>query len=448
MIGRVILLIVLIVMNGIFSCVEIAVVSIGDAKLKKLSEDGNRKAETLLRLNRNPTKILSTIQIIVTLAGFLDSAFAADSFAGPLTGVLQKIGVPLSVRILLPIVIVLITMILSFLSIVFGELVPKRIGQVHTEAVALALAPMISLVSKILAPFVGLLTLTTNAVLLLLHIDPSDKDDQVSEEDILMMVDEGTENGTIESTENEMIQNVFEFNDLSVEDVCTHRTDVAMLYIEDSDRQWRKTIHDHRFANYPICGDDDDDIIGILDTKDYFRLADQSRQNVMRQAVDKPFFVSQNMKVSKLFETMKEERCYYAVVLDEYGGMTGIVTLHDLIEALVGELQEEDEIPEPEPIEAVGDNEWIILGTADLEDVNEALHLSLPTEDADTFGGYIMGILGKVPDDGSSFHLDTEGLEIDVAYIKGHRIGKTIVRKKQRENAKEEKAEEKKEESA
>ena len=148
----------------------------------------------------------------------------------------------------------------------------------------------------------------------------------------------------------------------------------------------------------------------------------------MKNAVDRPFFVSQNMKVSDLFDTMKKERKYYAVVLDEYGGMTGIVTLHDLIEALVGDLHEEDELPEPEPIEAIGDNEWIILGSADLEDVNEALKIHLDLEAADTFGGYIMGILGKVPEDGSSFHLDTDNLSIDVAYIKNHRIGKTVVR--------------------
>ena len=243
-----------------------------------------------------------------------------------------------------------------------------------------------------------------------------------------MMVDEGMEKGTIESTENEFIQNVFEFKDLTVEEVCTHRTDVAMLYIEDTDRQWRRTIHEHRFACYPICGEDDDDIIGILNTKDYFRLNDLSRPNVMKNAVDRPFFVSQNMKVSDLFDPMKKERKYYAVVLDEYGGMTGIVTLHDLIEALVGDLHEEDELPEPEPIEAIGDNEWIILGSADLEDVNEALKIHLDLEAADTFGGYIMGILGKVPEDGSSFHLDTDNLSIDVAYIKNHRIGKTVVR--------------------
>ena len=426
--GRVILLFVLIIINGFFSCAEIAVIQIGEGKLKKLSEEGNQKAKRLLKFKEDPSRFLSTIQVAITLAGFLSSAFASESFAGMVDQLVRRFFPALSLDVIHPISIVLITILLSYLSIVFGELVPKRLAQVYTEPIALFIAPVLGLVSILSTPLVFLLSASTNSILRLIGINPDEDSNQISEEDILMMVDEGMEKGTIESTENEFIQNVFEFKDLTVEEVCTHRTDVAMLYIEDTDRQWRRTIHEHRFACYPICGEDDDDIIGILNTKDYFRLNDLSRPNVMKNAVDRPFFVSQNMKVSDLFDTMKKERKYYAVVLDEYGGMTGIVTLHDLIEALVGDLHEEDELPEPEPIEAIGDIEWIILGSADLEDVNEALKIHLDLEAADTFGGYIMGILGKVPEDGSSFHLDTDNLSIDVAYIKNHRIGKTVVR--------------------
>ena len=428
MLGRVILLFVLIIINGFFSCAEIAVIQIGEGKLKKLSEEGNQKAKRLLKFKEDHSRFLSTIQVAITLAGFLSSAFASESFAGMVDQLVRRFFPALSLDVIHPISIVLITILLSYISIVFGELVPKRLAQVYTEPIALFITPVLGLVSILSTPLVFLLSASTNSILRLIGINPDEDSNQISEEDILMMVDEGMEKGTIESTENEFIQNVFEFKDLTVEEVCTHRTDVAMLYIEDTDRQWRRTIHEHRFACYPICGEDDDDIIGILNTKDYFRLNDLSRPNVMKNAVDRPFFVSQNMKVSDLFDTMKKERKYYAVVLDEYGGMTGIVTLHDLIEALVGDLHEEDELPEPEPIEAIGDNEWIILGSADLEDVNEALKIHLDLEAADTFGGYIMGILGKVPEDGSSFHLDTDNLSIDVAYIKNHRIGKTVVR--------------------
>ena len=434
MVGRLLLLIVLILINGLFSCAEIAVLQVGDAKLRKLSEDGNKRADKLLRLTVEPAKFLSTIQEAITLAGFLSSAFAADSFAKPLTDVVLLTGLPVAREVIENVAIILITMILSYVSIVFGELVPKRLAQAYTEKIALSIAGILELASTIFAPFVWLLTASTNRVLRMLGIRPEDVEEKVSEEDIKLMLDEGTEKGTIETVENEMIQNVFEFNDLTVEDVCTHRPDVAMLYLEDTDRQWRKTIYSHRYAIYPICGEDDDDIVGVLDTKDYFRLPDQSRGNVMKNAVDKPFFVSQNMKVSDLFATMKRTRKYYAIVIDEYGGMTGIVTVHDLIEALVGDLQDEDEVPEPDPIEAIGENEWIVLGTADIEDVNEKLKVNIPTEDADTFGGYLMGIIGTVPDDGSSFHLETDELNVDVAYIKNRRIGKTIVRKKVKED--------------
>lgn len=447
MIGRALLLIILILINGFFSCAEIAVLQVGEPRLRKLSEEGRKGAKRLIKLTEEPARFLSTIQVAITLSGFLSSAFASESFALPLVALLKRLGMTLDIQILKPIVIVFITILLSYLSIVFGELVPKRLAQVHTESIALFMSGILSFISRFFAPLVFILTASTNAVLRLIGIEPEDVDDQISEEDILMMLEEGREKGAIESSENEFIQNVFEFNDLTVSEVCTHRTDVAMLYIGDTDRQWRRTIHDNRFACYPICGEDDDDIIGILNSKDYFRLSDLSRRNVMQHAVERPFFVSQNMKVSALFQIMKKERKYYAVVLDEYGGMTGIVTLHDLIEALVGDLQEEDESPEPEPIEAVGENEWIILGGADLEDVNEALGLDLPVENADTFGGYIMGIMGKVPDDGSSFHLDTGELSIDVAHIKNHRIGKTIVRKLRPEE-KEGKAEEQKENGA
>ena len=292
MLGRVILLFVLIIINGFFSCAEIAVIQIGEGKLKKLSEEGNQKAKRLLKFKEDPSRFLSTIQVAITLAGFLSSAFASESFAGMVDQLVRRFFPALSLDVIHPISIVLITILLSYLSIVFGELVPKRLAQVYTEPIALFITPVLGLVSILSTPLVFLLSASTNSILRLIGINPDEDSNQISEEDILMMVDEGMEKGTIESTENEFIQNVFEFKDLTVEEVCTHRTDVAMLYIEDTDRQWRRTIHEHRFACYPICGEDDDDIIGILNTKDYFRLNDLSRPNVMKKAVDPPFFVS------------------------------------------------------------------------------------------------------------------------------------------------------------
>lgn len=440
-IGPFLLQIVLIFLNAVFASAEIAVIQMSDAKLKKLSEEGDSRATQLMALTEQPAKFLATIQVAITLAGYLSSAFAANNFSGVLVEKLIALGVSIPANVLSAMVIVLITLVLGYINLIFGELVPKRIAMNKTESLALGMAGMLTGVSKAFSPIVWCLTVSTNAVLRLIGINPDEDEEQVSEEDIIMMLDAGTEKGTIDTTENEFIQNVFEFNDLTVEDICTHRTDVVVLYLEDSDEEWRETIHNNRFARYPVCGDSDDDILGVLDSKDYFRLTDQSRENVLKHAIDKPFFVSQNMKISDLFQVMKNDRCYYAIALDEYGGMTGIVTLHDMLEALVGDIQEEDELPEPEAIEQCDENEWIILGSAELEDVNEVLDLTLPLDDCDTFGGYILGILGKVPDDGSSFHLETDELEIDVAQIHNHRIGQTIVRKKQPEEITEETSE-------
>ncbi|MGN8818250.1 hemolysin family protein [Oribacterium sp. HCP28S3_H8] len=430
MLDSVILLIILIIIKAIFTSAETASLEVGEARLRKLKEEGSHSAERLLRLTEDSGKYYTKVQVLTTLAGLLASAFAVSAFLAPMTAILLLLPLSIPVTVIRAIAVLLITLISGFFIILLGEMLPRRLAHKDLEKTALGMALPLTIATTLISPAAALLRLCTNCILRIIGISPEDMEERVSEEDILMMIDEGTEKGTIESSENEMIQNVFEFNDLTVEDVCTHRTEVAMLYLEDSDRQWRKTIHENRYSNYPICGEDDDDIIGILDTKDYFRLYDQSRDNVLKNAVDKPYFVSQNMKVSSLFQEMKKDRKYYAVVLDEYGGMTGIVTLHDLVEALVGDIEEEDEPIGPEDIETVGPDEWIILGEADLEDVNEKLGLELPTEDADTFGGYIMGIIGKVPDDGSSFHVDTPELEIDVASIKNHRIGKTVVRKK------------------
>lgn len=426
-IGPFLLQIVLIFLNAVFASAEIAVIQMSDAKLKKLSGDGDQRASRLLALTEQPAKFLATIQVAITLAGYLSSAFAANNFSGVLVDQLLAMGVSIPRSILNTIVIILITLVLGYINLVFGELVPKRIAMNKTETLALGMANMLSTVSKLFAPLVWCLTVSTNGVLRLIGINPEEDEEQVSEEDIIMMLDAGTEKGTIDTRENEFIQNVFEFNDLTVEDICTHRTDVAVLYLEDSDDEWRKTIHENRFAHYPVCGESDDDILGVLDTKDYFRLTDQSRENVLHHAIDKPFFISQNMNVSDLFQIMKRDRSYYGIALDEYGGMTGIVTLHDVLEALVGDLQEEDELPEPESIEQIDASHWKILGSADLEDVNEQLHLTLPLDDCDTFGGYVLGILGKVPDDGTQLEVETEELKIQILDIQNHRIVNTIV---------------------
>lgn len=371
--GSIILQIVLIAINAIFACVEIAVVSVNDTKLEKMVSDGNKKAMRLQKLTSQPSRFLATIQVAITLSGFLGSAFAADNFSEPLVAWLVSIGTPIPEKTLDTIAVVLITLILSYVTLIFGELVPKRVAMQKTESIALGLSGMITAVSKIFAPLVWLLTASTNGVLRLLGIDPNQQEEQVTEEEIRMMVDAGSEKGAIDCEEKELIQNVFEFNDISVDEVCTHRTDVTLLWMDESIEKWDETIHKTRYSYYPVCGEDVDDIIGILDAKDYFRLKEKNHEILMREAINPPYFVLETVKASVLFQNMKKSGNYFAVVLDEYGGMEGIITVRDLIEELVGDLSDEEEANRPQEIEQISEDTWKIVGTTELDDVMDAL---------------------------------------------------------------------------
>ena len=427
--GSIILQIVLIAVNAIFACVEIAVVSVNDTKLEKMVSDGNKKAMRLQKLTSQPSRFLATIQVAITLSGFLGSAFAADNFSEPLVAWLVSIGTPIPEKTLDTIAVVLITLILSYVTLIFGELVPKRVAMQKTESIALGLSGMITAVSKIFAPLVWLLTASTNGVLRLLGIDPNQQEEQVTEEEIRMMVDAGSEKGAIDCEEKELIQNVFEFNDISVDEVCTHRTDVTLLWMDESIEKWDETIHKTRYSYYPVCGEDVDDIIGILDAKDYFRLKEKNHEILMREAINPPYFVLETVKASVLFQNMKKSGNYFAVVLDEYGGMEGIITVRDLIEELVGDLSDEEEANRPQEIEQISEDTWKIVGTTELDDVMDALGVELPVDEYDTFGGYIFGELGTVPDDGSQFELKTKDLIIKVVKVKEHRVENTVVKK-------------------
>lgn len=422
------LLLVLIFLNATFASAELAVISMNDAKLRKLAADGDKRAGKLVALTDQPARFLATIQVAITLAGLLQSAFAADNFAGPLVTVLVKAGVPVSENILKNICIVIITLVLAYFNLVFGELVPKRIAMKKSESMALGMSGMLYFVAKAFAPLVWLLTASTNLVLRILGMNPEEEGDSVTEEEIRMMLAEGNEKGTIPAEENELIQNVFDFNDISIEEICTHRKETEMLFLSDDQEEWEKTICGSSHTFYPICGEDMDDVVGVLNTKIYFRLLDRSRESIMEQAVENAFFVPEGMKANVLFGKMQQGRNYFAVVIDEYGGTTGIVTLHDLIEALVGDLEEKEETPKPREIEPLPDGSWRIRGWADLEEVAEALDRRLPTDIYETFSGYICGMTGRVPEDGESFLWEGDGLQIQVQKVQGHMIQEALVR--------------------
>lgn len=422
-IGPLILQVVLIALNAIFASAEIAVISMNDTKLQKMAKEGDVRAKRLVALTEQPTKFLSTIQVAITLAGLLGSAFAAENFAGALADALKGTGIGVSAAVLETFAVFVITLVLAYFNLVFGELVPKRVGMKKAEGLALGMSGMLTMVSKFFAPLVWFLTASTNGMLKLLGINPEEEDETVSEEEIYMMLEVGAEKGTIDKEETEWIRNVFAFDDTSVEEVCTHRVDVTALGLEESDAEWKETILQSRFTYYPIYKEDHDDIVGVLYTKDYFRLEDKSRENIMAKAVKKPYYVPETMKADVLFRNMKKEKKHFAVVLDEYGGLSGVISMHDLMELLVGDFDEDEK-----EIIAVSETMWKISGSASLDDVAEKLERKLPVEEYDTFGGYIFGELGKIPDDGTKFTLEADGMQIQVEKVEGHRIIETIVR--------------------
>ena len=428
MIGALIIQIVLIAVNALFASSEIAVISMSEARLKMLSEEGDKRADRLLNLTKQPAKFLATIQVAITLAGLLGGAFAAENFADPIVDLILSLGVSAPRSALHSAVVFLITLVLTYFSIVFGELVPKRLAMKKTESLSLSLSGILFFMSKICAPLVFLLTVSTNALLRLLGIDPNQNEEVVTEDEIKMMLMEGSQQGTIENDENEIIQNVFDMNDTSAEEVSTRRRDVVCLYLEDDMSVWADTIRNSHYTYFPVCGESQDDVVGVLNTKDYFRLDDLSRKSVMKNAVDKPFFVPEGIRADQLFSRMKQERKYFAIVIDEYGGMSGIVTVHDLMEELVGNMDDEDTVREVE-IRQLGEDRWEIRGSADLEEVAEKLDVQLPTDEHETFNGLVCGIVGRVPDEGEQFSCEGYGLKIDVKNVTGHRVETAVVEK-------------------
>lgn len=414
---------VLIMLNAVFACAEIAVLSVSDAKLTKLEEEGNKKAKTLRKLVDEPSRFLSTIQVAITLAGFLGSAFAADNFSERLTAWVITLNPALPEKLVDSVSVIVITLLLSYVTLILGELVPKRIAMKKPEAVALGLSGMLWAVSGFFRPVVWLLTVSMNGVLRLCGIDPNEQDEEVSEEEIRLMVDEGESKGVIAETEKEIIQNVFEFDDLTVDEFATHRTDICLLWMEDDLDAWEEEIHETRHSIYPVCGETKDDVIGVLSVKDYFRLRDQGKEVVVRDAVKAPFYVPEGIHADVLFRQMQTGRNHFAVVLDEYGGMFGIVTMNDLLEQLVGDLRDNEDHEEEVPMIAkTGEDTWDVQGICPLDDAAEEMGIELPVEKYDTVGGYVFSNYGVIPDDGTEFEVEIDRLHVKVTGIQEHRI--------------------------
>lgn len=373
-----------------------------------------------------------TSSIVSTNKEIEDESYKYQATLKWLSLCMEIFGIVMSVIYLQPMIhtplLYVIVLLLVYVYILLSDLLPRKFANVHLTQFE---KPFMSIAK-------GIQTLCTPFTFFL-RFEVEKEQEDYSEEDIYEVIN----SGGVEPSQKEFIENLFEFDDTPVEEICTHRSEVVCLYLNDDKETWKKTILENRHTLYPVCDEDNDDVVGILDTRDYFRLDSIEQDNVINKAMDQPFFISQNMKADVLLKEMKIKKIYFAVLLDEYGGMTGIVTLHDIIETLLGEIQEDDDIDEPDPIQQIDADQFRIYGQADIEDVEKALGISLEDEDCDTFGGYILNHYGQIPDEGSHFKVNLDLMDVYVKEVKNHRIGQTIVQIKRNEEEKQNESTEK-----
>ena len=400
---QLLLQIILILLNAFFAAAEIAVVSLNTTKLRRQEEEGDKKAGKLLKLVEEPASFLSTIQVGITLAGFLGSAFAADNFSEYLVRwIYDDIGFRgLPEKALDTISVIIITIILSYFTLIFGELVPKRIAMQKSMEVAKFSSGVISGVAVVMRPVIWFLSFSTNTVLRILHMKTEAEEESVTEEEIRMMVDIGEEKGAIEPTEKMFIENIFEFNNITAEDVMIHRTDMKVVWLDDSKEEIMQLITDSGLSRFPVCGDDIDDVIGLLRTREYLLNAQSEQPRPLRDLLAPVYFVPESVPADKLFRDMQQKKIHMAIVVDEYGQTSGIVTMEDILEELVGEIWDEhDEVEQP--FQKMDENTYHVLGSADPEEMFDRFGLSCAT-DASTVGGWVMEQLRRVPQAGDSF---------------------------------------------
>lgn len=441
--GPLLFQLVLILLNAYFASTEIAVLSLNEVMLRHQAEEGDKAAAMLLKLADNPNRFLSTIQVGITLAGFLGSAFAAENFANRLATAILNAGAAIDPQLLTTLCVILITLILSYFTLVLGELVPKRIAMQQPEKVAKMSGRVILVLAEIFRPIVWLLSKSTNGMLRLLGMNPNSESEEVTEEEIRAMVGMGGESGAIEENEKEMIENIFEFNNRTAEDVMTHRTDVTSLSIHDTKDEIIATILDTGLSRFPVYDKDMDDIIGILNTRDFLLNNHAEHPKTVKELLREAYFVPETVQADVLFRDMQQKKMHMAIVVDEYGGMSGIVTMEDLLEEIVGNIYDETDPQDDADIVKLSENLWRVNGGVSLEELSEALDVELPTEeDYDTLGGLIFDQFTTIPQDGSHPEVDAAGLHIRVEVLSDHRVESALVSKQAVEKEDEEKKEE------
>lgn len=417
--------IILILLNAFFAASEIAVISLNENIVRKQAEEGDKKALKMLRMISDQTGFLSTIQVGITLAGFLGSAFAAENFSSVIVNWLVSIchvtAIPIDV--LDTLAVILITLILSYFTLICGELVPKRIAMRSPEKLARAVCDVIIAISVVMKPVVWLLSVSTNGVLRLFRINPHEEEEPVSEEDIRMMIDIGEEKGTIEAEEREMIDNIFEFNNTSAGEVMTHRTDMTVIYADDAHEDIMRTICETGYSRFPVCGEDADNVLGILRTREYLLNAQSENPKPLTELLKPAYFVPESVRADALFREMKQQKKHMAIVVDEFGGTAGLVTLEDLLEEIVGNIYDETDQKEDPDIEAISENRWRASGNCPIDEFCAETGLVFDEEiEFTTLGGLIFSALGIVPEDGATPEVEVQGLHLRVLSVADHRI--------------------------
>lgn len=428
---KLLLLVILILVNAFFAMSEIAIISLNDNKIRKMAEEGHKKAKQVVKLTENSSKFLSTIQIGVTLAGFLTSASASETFASMLSNALSNTAVakviPVSAIHLISVIV--ITIFISYFSLVLGELAPKKIAMQASEKISFKVVSILLFIAKIFSPFVRFLSFSTNAVVKLLGFDPHADEDVVTEEEIRMLVDVGEEKGVIEDSQKEMIMGIFEFDDMNARDVMTHRTEMTAIDISDPPVESINHAIDSGYSRIPVFKEDPDNIIGIVYVKDLLKyLGKPIPEDILSKIMRKPLYVPESKICRDLFTEMTAKRTSIAVVVDEYGGTAGIITLEDLIESIVGNIQDEYD-DEDEEISKINETTFTIDGTTNIDEVEELIDIKIPEGEYDTIAGFIISNLGHLPVKDIHEEVIFENIKFTILSIDGFRIDKVKVEK-------------------
>lgn len=419
---------ILLILGFLTAFAKASVIAINDNRLSELAEDNKRAKRLYQLLEKSPTSVMSSLDSFKNFILILFAGVAILGFTKPFYRFLASFGITSSPILLYAVELIIFTFVLSFLAIIFLEILPERLSVKHGEGVAIFFSGYTRFITALVHPLVSVPTLCANLLARIFGVSPHDISEDVTEEEIRMLVDMGLESGAIDDDEQEMIHNIFELDTKLVEDIMTHRKDVCVLWMEDSLEDWMGFIDETKHSRYPVCDEDIDNVIGIINTRDFYRfLIDGGQKSNIRSIIRKPYFVPDSMKADELFSRMQEKNTHIVVVMDEYGGFLGLATQEDLIEEIVGDLRSEYDDPEDLEIVNIDENTWKIKGSAEIDEVEKALDIELDEGDYNTFAGLILDAIGTLPDDGETAETEIGPMQIKITSVAEHRIEEAVV---------------------